>query len=556
MSSVAVAPKRAPLDRIDIDVNMRELDDEHVQALAASIALRGLIVPLVVRPNGERLTLVAGHHRYAACRSLGLDEVEITLREQEGSSADSAAENVVRKQLTPLQEARAVKHMLDEGYTLDGAATVLGWNRKLVSARAKILDLPESAQQLIGSGELPVSAVATLTRIAEVSPELCEAALAPIAAGEISGEQFAGNPGWVIGHALREDTTKVFAAYLNTLNQGEVSELRLGKKVDAAYAEAEALHRQIDRYAYGPPAIRFADTEVDQARAAGVLIEFDHGTPVITDKALFRELAKQAINRTLEDLRAAKQDDATDRASRRAQGMQERTPEQKLDSEHRATMRQLTERAHGTNLDLGAALLQKLASVDPSDMDVARFFAYGLLGPDERGYLGGGDHAVATIAANGIRLVIDQHRTVTTPTLKSGKPGRTKVDYAELQDAASWLWKFIDGAKSAGELYGRALVVFAAQHYAHDLVLATSKRRSSVLPRSHKDGARKAFERVTKSVLPASHTQLRRTLEREARAYTKRQGELAARASQQHVAASTDEDLTAHSSGAEAGTEN
>jgi ParB/RepB/Spo0J family partition protein len=541
MNSVAVEPKRAALDQIDIDVNMRELDEEHVQALAASIALRGLIVPLVVRPDGDRLTLVAGHHRYAACRSLGLDEVEITLRDQEGSSADSAAENVVRKQLTPLQEARAVKHMLDEGYTLDGAATVLGWNRKLVSARAKILDLPESAQHLIGSGELPVSAVATLMKIAEVSPELCEAALAPIAAGEISGEQFQSNPGWVIGHALRDGTTKAFGAYLNALNHGEVAELRLGKKLYAVYAEAEALHRQIDRHAYGPPAIRFAEGEVDQARAAGVLIEFDHGAPVITDKALFRELVKQALNRTLQELRTAKQDDASDRANRRAQGEQERTPEQKLDAEHRATIRELTSQAHGTNLDLGTALVQKLANVDPSDMDVARFFAYGLLGPDERGYLGCGDHAVATIAANGIRLVIEQHRTVTTPTLKDGKLGRTKVDYGESHDAAKWLWKFIDGARSAGELYGRALVVFAAQHYAHDLVLPTSKRRSSVLPRSHKDAARKAFERVTKSVLPASHTQLQRALEREARAYTKRQGELAALASQQPVAASTDE---------------
>lgn len=553
MSTVDVAPKRAPLDQIDIDVNMRELDDEHVQALAASIALRGLIVPLVVRPNGERLALVAGHHRYAACRSLGLDEVEITIREQDGSSADSAAENVVRKQLNPLQEAHAIKHMLDEGYTLDGAATVLGWNRKLVSARAKILDLPEPAQQLIGSGELPVSAVATLTKIAEVSQELCEAAVAPIAAGEISGEQFQSNPGWVIGQALREGTTKVFGAYLNTLNQGEVSELRLGKKAEAAYAEAEGLHRQLDRYAYGPPTIRFADAEVDQARAAGVLVEFDHGTPIITDKALFRELVKQAINRTLEELRVAKQADASDRANRRAQGRDEPTPAQALDAEHRATMRQLTVRAHGTNLDLGSALLQKLATVDPSDMDVARFFAFGLLGPDERGYLGGGDHTVATIAANGIRLVIEQHRTVTTPTLKNGEAGRTKVDYGEVEDAATWLWTFIDGARNAGELYGRALVVFAAQHYAYDLVLPTSQRRSSVLPRSRKDAARKAFERVTKSVLPGSYAQLQRALDREARDYAKRQGELTDPASERHVATGGNEAAAVDASGVEPG---
>src|ERR1019366_9229623 len=105
-----------------------------------------------------------------------------------------------------------------EGYTLDGAATVLGWNRKLVTARAKILDLPETAQRLIGSGELPVSAVTTLSKIAKVSPELCEATLAPIATGVLGGEQFVGNPGWVIGQALREGASNVFAAYFSTLS--------------------------------------------------------------------------------------------------------------------------------------------------------------------------------------------------------------------------------------------------------------------------------------------------------------------------------------------------
>jgi ParB/RepB/Spo0J family partition protein len=528
MTTVAAAPKRVALDAIDVSQNARELDRDHVTALASSIALRGLIVPLVVRPDGERFTLVAGHHRYAACRSLGLDEVEITLREQERSSADSAAENVVRKQLSPLEEARAVQHMLEEGYTLEGAASVLGWSSKLVSARAKILELPVVAQQLIGSGELPVSAVATLTKIAEVSPELCDAALAPIAADEISGEQFTSSPAWVIGHALRENGTKVFAAYLATLSPHEISELRLGKKAETAYAEVEALHTQMDRYAYGPPTIRFAEPEVDQARAAGVLLEFDHGIPIITDRALLRELAKQAITRTLEELHAAKQRDASERTSRRAQGKQERTPQQKLDAEHRARVRQLTARAHGTNLDLGAALLQKLATVDPGEMDVARFFAYGLLGPDQRGYLHTGDHTVATIAANGIRLVIEEHRTTTTPTLKSGQPGKTKVSYGEVDDAAVWLWKFVDGAKSAGELYGRVLVVFAAQHYAHDLVLPSSKRHGSVLPHSRKEAARKAFERLTKKLLPASHVELQRALEREARAYRKRQDELSA----------------------------
>jgi ParB/RepB/Spo0J family partition protein len=528
MSTVAQAPKRVALDLIDVGENVRELDQAHVQALASSIALRGLIVPLVVRGDGERFTLVAGYHRYAACRSLGLDEVEVTLRDQEGSSADSAAENVVRKQLSPLEEARAVQHMLDEGYTLEGAASALGWSQALVSARAKILALPQSAQRLLGSGELPVSAVATLTQIAEVSAQLCDAAVAPVAEGHIRGTQFASDPGWAIGHALRDPACKAFAAFLGTLSHHDIGELRLGKKADAAYAEADELHNKLVPYAYGPPSIRFGEAEVDQARAAGVLIEFEHGTPIITDRALYRELAKQAIARAVEELREQKRAREHERECRKACGKPERTPEQQLDVEHRASVCALKQRAHGTNLDLGAALLQKLAVVEPDDMDVARFFAYGLLGPDKRGYLGGGDHTVATIAANGIRLVIEQQRTTTTPMLKSGKPGKTRVAYGEVEDAAAWLWRFVDGAASAGELYGRVLVVFAAQHYAQDLVLPASQRRGSVLPRSRREAARKAFARLTKALLPASHAQLQRALEREARAYRKRRDELSA----------------------------
>ena len=46
-------------------------------------------------------------------------------------------------------------HQLGNGIT----ASVLGWSRALVTARAKILELPDAAQQLLGSGQLPVSAV-------------------------------------------------------------------------------------------------------------------------------------------------------------------------------------------------------------------------------------------------------------------------------------------------------------------------------------------------------------------------------------------------------------
>jgi ParB/RepB/Spo0J family partition protein len=514
------------LDLIDVGENVRDLDQAHVEALASSIALRGLITPLVVRPNGERFTLVAGAHRYAACRKLGKKEVEITLREHEGSSADSAAENVVRKQLSPLEEARAVRHMLDEGYTPDGAAQALGWSSVLVKARAKILKLPETAQNVLGRGELSVSMVDTLTVIAEVSPALCEAAVRAVSEDRVTAAEFSRNPGHAIRCGISGGSSKVFAAYLETLSSYDVSRLKLGKKIEDAYAEADRLYRQLHKHVYSSPTVRFSESDIDQARAAGVLIEFEQGRPIITDRALYRELAKQAIARTVEELRVREEAQKMEQANRRAKGKTDPTPLQALDAEHRASVREFSRSAHGTNLDLGSGLLQKLAAVDPGDMDVARFFAYGLLGPDSLSFLGTRGHTVATIAANGIRLVIDEHRTTTTPKLKSGGLGKTKVAYGEVKDAAAWLWRFLEGARDAGELYGRVLVVFASQHYAQQLVLPTADRRSSVLPSSHKDTARKAFERVTKKVLPATHVQLARAIEREARAYQKQKDEL------------------------------
>jgi hypothetical protein len=254
-----------------------------------------------------------------------------------------------------------------------------------------------------------------------------------------------------------------------------------------------------------------------------VLLELDR-TQVILDRGVYRELVKSAVARTVEDLRARSAARATEQRERKAAGagQRERTPREQADVEHRAQAREFTRRAHNVNLDLGVALLDGLAAVDPADMDIARFFAYGLLGPDTPSYLGTGDHVARAIAANGIRLVLDEHRTTETPTLKSGQPGKTKVSYGEPEDALKWLWKFLDGAKTAAELYGRTLVVFAAQHYANQLALPNSQRRGSVLPRSHADRARKAFERVTKSALPGSHRELTRAIEREARSYRDR----------------------------------
>jgi hypothetical protein len=77
-----------------------------------------------------------------------------------------------------------------------------------------------------------------------------------------------------------------------------------------------------------------------------------------------------------------------------------------------------------------------------------------------------------------VRLVVEELRTDVTKTRKDGSRGRLKFDYGDPRDpqaAIRWLWRLI-GAKTAGELYGRALVVVAAEQHASRLVVPAGQR--------------------------------------------------------------------------------
>jgi hypothetical protein len=68
--------------------------------------------------------------------------------------------------------------MLDRPLTVDGAAQALGWPKARVTARVKLLELPERAPQLIGDGVIPLSAVDQLRAIGTVAPKLLDAVVA------------------------------------------------------------------------------------------------------------------------------------------------------------------------------------------------------------------------------------------------------------------------------------------------------------------------------------------------------------------------------------------
>jgi ParB/RepB/Spo0J family partition protein len=513
----AAGPSSIAIDAIHVAANVRELHDEHVATLAESIGLVGVLQPLIVRPHGEAYELVAGFHRLAAARRVGLAEVPVVVRDAATADTDRAVENVVRLQLTADEEARALAAMLAGGLSEDGAAQALGWPKARVTARLKLLELPERARALVGAGTIALSSVEMLRDIGAVCAPLLDALVTFLDDEEHAwaAERLRSEPGWVLGQALRETKDAPFAAYLNDVDARHIKELRLGKKPDEAYAKAERLHRQLDRYAYGPPRVRFTSDDIDQARAAGVLIEFERGTPLIVDRALYRELAKGAIARTLREL---EQKAATAAKAKKASRSSSATedPVKGAERERNRKLRELADEAHGANLDLGAALLQGLSTVDPADMRVATFFVYSLMGSDyDRSPYTQTGERIARIASGGIRLCVEELRTDVTKTRKDGSRGRLRIDYGAQPDAAvAWLWRFIEGASSAGELYGRALVVICAEQYASRLVLAQSKRVPATRWGSRKDRAAKALKALAGPALPASLGALERAVKR------------------------------------------
>ncbi|MGI8559417.1 MAG: hypothetical protein ACR2ND_14130, partial [Solirubrobacteraceae bacterium] len=98
---------------------------------------------------------------------------------------------------------------------------------------------------------------------------------------------------------------------------------------------------------------------------------------------------------------------------------------------------------------------------------------------------------------------------------KDGTRGRLRIDYGDPRqpDAAlKWLWRYVDAAKTAGEMYGRAIVVIAAEQYAARMVLPASQRTYRQHWGSHNDLAAKALKKLAGPHLPASLKQLERAV--------------------------------------------
>ena len=127
-------------------------DEEALNELANSIKMYGILQPLILRPLGDKYEIIAGERRYKAATIAGLTDVPaILVNFDDQTSAELAIiENIQRKDLTAIEEAKSYKKLLDLGnYTQEQLASKMGKSQSSIANKLRLLNLIPEAQDAL-----------------------------------------------------------------------------------------------------------------------------------------------------------------------------------------------------------------------------------------------------------------------------------------------------------------------------------------------------------------------------------------------------------------------
>ena len=131
--------------------------EENINELAESIKEHGVIQPIVVRKISDKYEIIAGERRYKAATLVGMKKVPcIVMNLNDNESAEVAViENIQRKEMTSLEEAKSFKKILDKGYlTQDELAKRMGKSQSSIANKLRLLNLDELVQDAILNGKI------------------------------------------------------------------------------------------------------------------------------------------------------------------------------------------------------------------------------------------------------------------------------------------------------------------------------------------------------------------------------------------------------------------
>ena len=150
-TSLIDVPKQA--DRIDID-------PQSVRELAISIQAQGLLQPILLNENDGRFDIIAGHRRFLAVQSIGLDKIDARVVQfsPDEVALARATENLQRENLTPVEEAKIYSRMIETLHlTYEQIAEKTGRSPGTVRRRMDVIRMPESFQAALHQKKIGLS---------------------------------------------------------------------------------------------------------------------------------------------------------------------------------------------------------------------------------------------------------------------------------------------------------------------------------------------------------------------------------------------------------------
>jgi ParB family transcriptional regulator, chromosome partitioning protein len=138
----------------------KTFSEAELSELAESIRLRGVLQPILVRPDPKKagsFQIVAGERRFRAAQTAGLKSVPVIIKEMDELEVLEIAiiENVQRQDLNPVEEAEAYGQLMKRfGRTQEGLAESVGKSRVHIANTLRLLKLPEHARELLREGKV------------------------------------------------------------------------------------------------------------------------------------------------------------------------------------------------------------------------------------------------------------------------------------------------------------------------------------------------------------------------------------------------------------------
>lgn len=298
----------------------RKFTESALEALSSSTGRMGTLQNVLVQEVGEEeFVLVVGERRWRAARRAGRPRVPAMVLGADEEIDEPTrlmmayAENAVRENLTPLEEAMLLAGLISRlGFSLEGAAEQIGMTRELAEARMALLKLPERVREHLAAGKLNLRNAATLAPIAAKAPGVAAALAERVASGAQSQSALDSDPAAALRRLADEERPPEQAFLIpfgphDTVNLDEVT-ARIGAAAseglvaEAQVPDVEEALKAIDESLGSVPAelrtAHVSESDADRARAFEALIEYREGvfrrSGVLIDAAFAADWARGA----------------------------------------------------------------------------------------------------------------------------------------------------------------------------------------------------------------------------------------------------------------------